>query len=141
MAAIGLFSGGGGGTVSVGVTSSSWASSFSGGSLYTPGGIGTYASGGNFSAGETAIVGEQGPELVRFGSAGRVYSNNETKSMLGSNPQNIKIELINESGTELKSENAQVKFDLDTMIISTVIKGVNNNTMNMRTMLKGLATT
>lgn len=142
MAAIGLFSGGGGSVISNGsllgsITDSPYASLAGGFIGYT----GARASGGSVNAGGTYLVGEQGPELVRFGSAGRVYSNNETKSMLGSNPQNIKIELINESGTELKSENAQVKFDLDTMIISTVIKGVNNNTMNMRTMLKGLATT
>lgn len=139
MGAIGL---GGGGSISVGSVSSSWASSFTGGSLFTPGGIGTFASGGNFKAGQTAIVGEQGPELVRFGSAGRVYNNNETKSMLGNNnPQNIKIELKNESGTQLKADEASVSFDADTMIISTVIKGIGNNTLGIRNMLKGAATT
>ena len=138
MGAIGL----GGGSISVGSVSSSWASSFTGGSLFTPGGIGTFASGGNFKAGQTAIVGEQGPELVRFGSAGRVYNNNETKSMLGGgNPQNIKIELKNESGTQLKADEASVSFDADTMIISTVIKGIGNNTLGIRNMLKGAATT
>lgn len=138
MGAIGL----GGGSISVGSVSSSWASSFTGGSLFTPGGIGTFASGGNFKAGQTAIVGEQGPELVRFGSAGRVYNNNETKSMLGNNnPQNIKIELKNESGTQLKADEASVSFDADTMIISTVIKGIGNNTLGIRNMLKGAATT
>lgn len=138
MGAIGL----GGGGISVGSVSGSWASSFTGGSLFTPGGIGTFASGGNFKAGQTAIVGEQGPELVRFGSAGRVYNNNETKSMLGGgNPQNIKIELKNESGTQLKADEASVSFDADTMIISTVIKGIGNNTLGIRNMLKGAATT
>jgi hypothetical protein len=30
-----------------------------------------------------AIVGEQGPELVRFNRPGQVYNDNDTKSMLG----------------------------------------------------------
>ena len=137
MGAIGL----GGGSVSVGSVSSSWASSFTGGSLFTPGGIGTFASGGNFKAGQTAIVGEQGPELVRFGSAGRVYNNNETKSMLGNGIENVKVEVINQSGQEVKADNANVKFDGKTLIISTVIEAVNSNYMGMRSMLKGVATT
>lgn len=129
---IGSYAGGGGGTPG-------WLSGFSGGSLA---GVSMFASGGNFKAGQTAIVGEQGPELVRFGSAGRVYNNNETKSMLGNNnPQNIKIELKNESGTQLKADEASVSFDADTMIISTVIKGIGNNTLGIRNMLKGAATT
>lgn len=138
MGAIGF---GGGGSVSVGSVSSSWASSFTGGSLFTPGGIGTFASGGNFKAGQTAIVGEQGPELVRFGSAGRVYNNNETKSMLGNSIENVKVEVINQSGQEVKADNANVKFDGKTLIISTVIEAVNSNYMGMRSMLKGVATT
>lgn len=138
MAAIGL---GGGGSVSVGSVSNSWASSFTGGSLFTPGGIGTFASGGSFKAGQTAIVGEQGPELVRFGSAGRVYNNNETKSMLGNGIENVKVEVINQSGQEVKADNANVKFDGKTLIISTVIEAVNTNYMGMRSMLKGVATT
>jgi lambda family phage tail tape measure protein len=137
MGAIGL----GGGGISVGSVSGSWASSFTGGSLFTPGGIGTFASGGNFKAGQTAIVGEQGPELVRFGSAGRVYNNNETKSMLGGGVENVKVEVINQSGQEVKADNASVKFDGKTMIISTVIEAVNTNYMGMRSMLKGVATT
>lgn len=129
---IGSYAGGGGGTPG-------WLSGFSGGSLA---GVSMFASGGNFKAGQTAIVGEQGPELVRFGSVGRVYNNNETKSMLGNNnPQNIKIELKNESGTQLKADEASVSFDADTMIISTVIKGIGNNTLGIRNMLKGAATT
>lgn len=138
MGAIGL---GGGGGISVGSVSNSWASSFNGGSLFTPGGIGTFASGGDFKAGQTALVGEQGPELVRFGSAGRVYNNSETKSMLGGSLENVKVEVINQSGQEVKADNANVKFDGKTLIISTVIEAVNNNYMGMRSMLKGVATT
>ena len=128
---IGSYAGGGGGTPG-------WLSGFSGGSLA---GVSMFASGGNFKAGQTAIVGEQGPELVRFGSAGRVYNNNETKSMLGSGIENVKVEVINQSGQEVKADNANVKFDGKTLIISTVIEAVNSNYMGMRSMLKGVATT
>ena len=43
---------------------------------YAEGQIPGYASGGSFSPG-LAMVGERGPELVRFRGRGRVYSNNE----------------------------------------------------------------
>lgn len=97
------------------------------------------ASGGSVQAGGTYLVGEEGPEIVRFGSSGHVYNNRETRSMLGGGIQNIKVELKNESGTKLKAENAEVNFDLDTMILSVVIKGVESNNMGVRSMLKGLA--
>ena len=87
------------------------------------------------------MVGEQGPELVRFGSAGRVYNNNETKSMLGGGIENVKVEIVNKSGQEVKSNEANVRFDGKTMIISTVIEAVSTNYMGMRSMLKGVATT
>ena len=138
MGAIGL----GGSTVTQ--TATGWVQDFGNGVKVSnmPTNIRTHASGGFASGGEWAMVGEQGPELVRFGSAGRVYNNNETKSMLGGgNPQNIKIELKNESGTQLKADEASVSFDADTMIISTVIKGIGNNTLGIRNMLKGAATT
>lgn len=41
-----------------------------------------YATGGDPVAGEWAYVGEQGPELVRFGKAAHVYNANETKGIL-----------------------------------------------------------
>ena len=138
MAAIGMATHGvsipSGTGVSLGSVSDTWA----GGGFEMPT---FHASGGNVKAGELSVVGEQGPELVRFNKSGTVYNAQQTRSMMSNSPQNVKIELINESGQELKTENASVKFDLDTMVISAVIKGVNNNTMGMRTMLKGLAAT
>jgi hypothetical protein len=41
-----------------------------------------YATGGDPVAGEWAYVGEQGPELVRFGQDARVYNASETKDIL-----------------------------------------------------------
>ncbi|WP_189552940.1 peptidoglycan DD-metalloendopeptidase family protein [Streptomyces lavendofoliae] len=44
---------------------------------------GGYASGGTPRAGEWAWVGEQGPELVRFGAPSRVYSNADSTALVG----------------------------------------------------------
>lgn len=43
--------------------------------------IGGRARGGPVRAGEWTVVGEEGPELVRWGRAGRVYSNDESERM------------------------------------------------------------
>lgn len=40
------------------------------------------AEGGLFRAGDVAVVGEEGPEIVRFGSSGRVFSNDESAAMV-----------------------------------------------------------
>jgi len=142
MAAIGL----GGGTVSVGSYSSgfSGASSwFSGGSIASTGGVSVgLAGGGKAQAGGTYVVGENGPELLRMGSqSGRVYNNRQTNAMMNGGVENVKVEVINRSGQEVRSDNASVRFDGKTMIISTVLEAVNNNTMGMRTVLKGVAAT
>ena len=137
MGAIGL----GGSTVTQ--TATGWVQDFGNGVKVSnmPTNIRTHASGGFASAGEWAMVGEQGPELVRFGSAGRVYNNNETKSMLGGGIENVKVEVINQSGQEVKGGDANVRFDGKTMIVSTIIEAVNNNQMGLRTMIKGVAST
>ncbi|WP_330348175.1 hypothetical protein [Streptomyces sp. NBC_00582] len=46
------------------------------------GGVSKYAAGGTPKAGEMAMVGEQGPELVLFGEAARVVDAGRTKSLL-----------------------------------------------------------
>ena len=104
-------------------------------------GVSGFAKGGNFAAGEIAMVGEQGPELVKFGSAGRVFNNQQTKSMMGNNIENVKVEVINHTGQDVKAETADVRFDGKNYIISTVIEAASNNTMGMRSMLKGIAST
>lgn len=47
------------------------------GNIYTP-----FAKGGDFGAGTLALVGEEGPELVKFGSAGTVIPAGPTAAML-----------------------------------------------------------
>lgn len=132
-----------GGGSKVTQTATGWVQDFGNGVKVSnmPTNIRRHASGGFASAGEWAMVGEQGPELVRFGSAGRVYNNNETKSMLGGGIENVKVEVINQSGQEVKGGDANVRFDGKTMIVSTIIEAVNNNQMGLRTMIKGVAST
>lgn len=61
--------------------SKGWAKPIGGGSGSGGGGAKFYAKGGRFSAGQLAVVGERGPEFVRFGQAGEVYSNAESRRM------------------------------------------------------------
>lgn len=48
--------------------------------MSTPGRQFAFAEGGNFAPG-FALVGEEGPEIVKFNGSGRVYSNRESKAM------------------------------------------------------------
>jgi hypothetical protein len=51
--------------------------------LYTQPNIKKYASGGYPPVGSTVLVGENGPELARFMSPARVYSNEQSRAMAG----------------------------------------------------------
>lgn len=74
----GAFSSGGGG--------GGFLSSLVGGfmSLFGAGGI-SYAASGALAGGGMTMVGEEGPELVRLPKGSRVYSNSNTKQMMGGN--------------------------------------------------------
>ena len=61
--------------------------------------------------------------------------------MMGNNIENVKVEVINHTGQDVKAETADVRFDGKNFIISTVIEAASNNTMGMRSMLKGIAST
>jgi hypothetical protein len=50
-----------------------------------------FAGGGDFGAGTTALVGEQGPEVVHFGSAGHVTPNGKTPSGSGEHHYHIPV--------------------------------------------------
>ena len=134
MSAIGL----GGGTVTH--TSTGWEQIIGGNIISnTPH---PRASGGSVSAGGTYLVGENGPELLQMGSqSGRVFNNRQTNSMMSGGIENVKVEVVNQSGQDVKSKDASVRFDGKTMIISTVIEAVSSNQMGLRTMIKGVATT
>ncbi|MBF0232298.1 MAG: hypothetical protein HQK65_04570 [Desulfamplus sp.] len=75
--------------------------------------LGGYASGGFPSAGEFAMVGEQGPELVRFNVPSQVYSNPDTMSMFARDNSDVVKEL-----QDLKSENKRMVASLKDMQIN-----------------------
>lgn len=96
-----------------------------------------HARGGSFSDG-WSLVGEHGAELIRVGNSAQVYSNTDTNKILNKdNPVNIKLDIHNESGTPVQAEKQDIKFDGESYILSVVLKGIANNAMGMRTIMKG----
>lgn len=87
------------------------------------------------------IVGERGIELADFQNPGRVYTNDElSKAISGSNSGNLQkvdVQIINQTGQNVEATSANVSFDGEKYIIATVIKAVGNNTMGLKSMLKG----
>lgn len=96
-----------------------------------------YANGG--IADGLSIVGENGAELVDFKNPARVYSHNESKKLLGNGNVNIKLDIHNESGVPVTAEAQGTTFDGEQYVMSVVLKGIANNTMGSRTILKTLA--
>lgn len=107
-------------------------------------GGGTRAKGGYSSPG-LYLVGEEGPEVVDFSTPGRVYTAAQTKAMFsgesrsGSNNINIKVELINESGTPLEAQQTSTTWDGESYVIGILIKAISTNRGGIKTLLKGVA--
>jgi hypothetical protein len=86
-----------------------------------------YASGGDPSPGEMAVVGEKGPELAFFGSGGHVVANDVVKSMAtaghGGAP-NVMINNVNNSSQPVEMKQSGVTFDHEArqFIIHTVLE-------------------
>ncbi len=116
-------------------TSSNW------GKMSGSGFLPMFASGGDFAPG-VALVGENGPELVRFGTTGHVYNNTETNRMLGGqNPVSLKLDIKNESGTPVQAEQTGTSFNGEEYIVGVVLKAVSTNKSNIRGILKGAVAT
>ena len=103
---------------------------------------GSYSLGGRANGGQVGkgwyMVGEEGAELVHFGNSGRVFNNSDTKKIMnnGNTPINLKMEIRNESGTPVKAEQENIKFDGESYILSVVLKGIAENKMGMRSIMK-----
>lgn len=97
---------------------------------------------GNANGGQVGkgwhLVGEAGAELVHFGNSGRVFNHSDTKKLMnnGNTPINLKMEIRNESGTPVKAEQENIKFDGESYILSVVLKGIAENKMGMRSIMK-----
>ena len=83
--------------------------------------------------------------MVDFSTPGRVYTAAQTKAMFsgesrsGSNNINIKVELINESGTPLEAQQTSTTWDGESYVIGILIKAISTNRGGIKTLLKGVA--
>lgn len=122
--------GGGGRTFSTG-------RSFS--SAFSSRGFSKFASGGVAPTGMT-LVGENGPELLQFNASHRIYNASQTRKMLGGNQgNNVTVNIINQSGQALESEQQSSRFDGENYIIDVMVKAVTNNKGGARDAIKAAA--
>ena len=118
-------------------------SSFSGGgsfrAAFTGNSMGKFASGGVAPTGMT-LVGENGPELLQFNASHRIYNASQTRKMLGGNQgNNVTVNIINQSGQALESEQQSSRFDGENYIIDVMVKAVTNNKGGARDAIKAAA--
>lgn len=137
-----LFGGVVGGIGNIGIGRGN-VSSFSGGgsfrAAFTGNSMGKFASGGIAPAGMT-LVGENGPELLQFNSSHRIYNASQTRKMLGGNQgNNVTVNIINQSGQSLESEQQSSRFDGENYIIDVMVKAVTNNKGGARDAIKAAA--
>lgn len=118
-------------------------SSFAGGGsfskAFTGNSFGKFASGGIAPAGMT-LVGENGPELLQFNSSHRIYNASQTRKMIGGEGANkVTVNIINQSGQQLDSQQQETKFDGEQMIVDVVVSSLVTNKGGMRDAVKAAA--
>ena len=118
-------------------------SSFSGGgsfgAAFTGNSMGKFASGGIAPAGMT-LVGENGPELLQFNSSHRIYNASQTRKMIsGDGAGKVTVNIINQSGQQLDSQQQETKFDGEQMIVDVVVSSLMTNKGGMRDAIKAAA--
>lgn len=118
---------------------SSFASGGSFSSAFTGNSLGKFASGGIAPAGMT-LVGENGPELLQFNSSHRIYNASQTRKMIGGEGANkVTVNIINQSGQQLDSQQQETKFDGEQMIVDVVVSSLMTNKGGMRDAIKAAA--
>ena len=118
---------------------SSFASGGSFGSAFTGNSFGKFASGGIAPAGMT-LVGENGPELLQFNSSHRIYNASQTRKMIGGEgASKVTVNIINQSGQQLDSQQQETKFDGEQMIVDVVVSSLMTNKGGMRDAIKAAA--
>lgn len=119
------------------VSSFSSGGSFS--SAFTGNSMGKFASGGIAPAGMT-LVGENGPELLQFNSSHRIYNASQTRKMIGGEgASKVTVNIINQSGQQLDSQQQETKFDGEQMIVDVVVSSLMINKGGMRDAIKAAA--
>lgn len=118
---------------------SSFASGGSFSSAFTGNSFGKFASGGIAPAGMT-LVGENGPELLQFNSSHRIYNASQTRKMIsGEGASKVTVNIINQSGQQLDSQQQETKFDGEQMIVDVVVSSLMTNKGGMRDAVKAAA--
>lgn len=118
---------------------SSFASGGSFSSAFTGNSFGKFASGGIAPAGMT-LVGENGPELLQFNSSHRIYNASQTRKMIsGEGASKVTVNIINQSGQQLDSQQQETKFDGEQTIVDVVVSSLMTNKGGMRDAIKAAA--
>lgn len=135
----GLFGGLVGGIGNIGGGARTFSSGRSFSSAFSSRGFSKFASGGVAPTGMT-LVGENGPELLQFNASHRIYNASQTRKMLGGNQgNNVTVNIINQSGQSLESEQQSSRFDGENYIIDVMVKAVTNNKGGARDAIKAAA--
>lgn len=135
----GLFGGLAGGIGNIGGGARTFSSGRSFSSAFSSRGFSKFASGGVAPTGMT-LVGENGPELLQFNASHRIYNASQTRKMLGGNQgNNVTVNIINQSGQSLESEQQSSRFDGENYIIDVMVKAVTNNKGGARDAIKAAA--
>lgn len=118
------------------------ASSFAGGGSFSSAFTGNkFASGGVTNPG-LMLVGENGPELLQSSGSHRIYTASETRRLVGGGAaasNNVTVNIINQSGQALESEQQCSRFDGENYIIDVMVKAVTNNKGGARDAIKAAA--
>ena len=108
-------------------------------SAFSSRGFSKFAAGGVAPTGMT-LIGENGPELLQFNASHRIYNASQTRKMLGGNQgNNVTVNIINQSGQALESEQQSSRFDGENYIIDVMVKAVTNNKGGARDAIKAAA--
>ena len=115
-------------------------SSFAGGSSFSSAFTGNrFAAGGKTTPG-LMLVGENGPELLQSSGSHRIYTASETRRLMGgTTSNNVVVNIINQSGQALESEQQSSRFDGENYIIDVMVKAVTNNKGGARDAIKAAA--
>lgn len=134
-----LFGGVAGGIGNIGGGARTFSTGRSFSSAFSSRGFSKFASGGVAPTGMT-LVGENGPELLQFNASHRIYNASQTRKMLGGNQgNNVTVNIINQSGQSLESEQQSSRFDGENYIIDVMVKAVTNNKGGARDAIKAAA--
>lgn len=135
----GLFGGLAGGIGNIGGGGRTFSTGRSFSSAFSSRGFSKFAFGGVAPTGMT-LVGENGPELLQFNASHRIYNASQTRKMLGGNQgNNVTVNIINQSGQALESEQQSSRFDGENYIIDVMVKAVTNNKGGARDAIKAAA--